>query len=236
MQIFEITQRKTVNEGVLSAIGKAVGNKAIQAATGLSGQLDEPASGPNARMAAFKATSTAAGPLAKQMQLAWAQTVQELMSRSKDAAGAPSTKASDIDPNDLKQQLDTMINNMVRAGKDYKQVGAGVEDPTAKDATLTAQDAISKGTEAILKATSDPRINANQTTQLWLSLVQNGIVPLQQIAQFDKTTNAPTSNKEMTMTRNAKGEWLVNGQPYNPKDPVHAAAYASLPKTGGATA
>ena len=68
MQIFEITQRKPVNEGVLSAIGKAVGNKAIQAATGLSGQLDEPTSGPNARMAAFKATSAATGPLAKQMQ------------------------------------------------------------------------------------------------------------------------------------------------------------------------
>lgn len=232
MQIFEITQRRAVTEGVLSALG----NKFIQSATGLSGQLDEPVTGANARMAAFKATSTAAGPLAKQMQLAWAQTVQELMSRSKDAAGAPSTKASDINPNDLKQQLDTMINNMVRAGKDYKQVGAGVEDPTAKDATVTAQDAISKGTEAILKATSDPRINANQTTQLWLSLVQNGILPLQQIAQFDKTKSAPGGGKQTKLTQDERGNWMVDGQPYNPKDPVHAAALASLQKAGGGQA
>lgn len=231
MQIHEITQKRPVNEGVLSALA----NKAVTAATGVSQDIFEPQTGANARMGAFKANQQVVTALSKQMQLAWAQTVQEFMSRNKDATGAPVTKLTDLTPasfNTLEPQLITMINNAAKI-KDYKTIGQGTEDPTVKGAAQAAVEAIDKGVDAIMAASMDPKINAQGLQAIWQSLVRDGIAPAQQIAQFDpqgsgSETQSAAQKGQAKLTQDAKGNWLVNGQPANPKDPVHAQALSSL--------
>ncbi len=240
MQIFEITQPKRVDEivGALGAlaggIAKAGFDKAVQSQTGSS--AFEPAdAGANARMGAFKANQQIVTALAKQLQLGWAKTVQEFMSRSKDSTGAPVTKLTDLTPasfNTLEPQLITMINNAAKV-KDYKTLAQGVNDPTAKEAAETAIEAIDKGITAIMAASTNPRINAQGLQAIWQSLARDGIAPAQQIAQFD-SGNQAAAGKQIKLTQNAQGQWLANGQPFNPKNPAHAQAMQSLQQQAGA--
>ena len=246
MQIFEITQRKQVNEllgaatALAGGIGKALASKAGQAATGIDPLAQEKSGGPNARMAAFKANEQVVVALAKQMQLAWAKTVQEFMSRSKDSTGAPVTKLTDLTPasfNTLEPQLITMINNAARV-KDYKSIGQDAEDPTVKGAAQASVEAIDKGIKAIMAATTNPKINAQGLQAIWQEMVRDGIAPAQQIAQFDagKTaTKTPAGQKsQVQFTQDARGAWLANGIPLQAalKDPVVKQAWDDMQRTG----
>ncbi len=246
MQIHEITQRKQINEivGALGAlaggIGKSLASTAGQAATGIDPMQQDSGSGGSNRMAAFKANQQVVTALSKQMQLAWAQTVQEFMSRSKDATGAPVTKLTDLSPasfNTLEPQLIDMINSAAKV-KDYKTIGQGNDDPTVKGAAEAAVEAIDKGIQAIMAASTNPKINAQGLQAIWQSLVRDGIAPAQQIAQFDPQTSGsaaqPAAQKnQVKLSQDARGNWLVNGQPANPRDPVHAQALSSLSQQMG---
>lgn len=228
MQIFEITQRKKVNEGALSAlaggVAKSLGNKFVQSQTGQ--QMTEPAkAGANARMGAFTANQQIVGPLAKQMQVAWGKAVQEFMSRSKDANGAPVTKLSDLSAasfGTLEPQLVAMVNNAIRT-RDYKadlQHAANSGDPTVKGAAQAAQEAIDKGIKAIMAASVNPQVNAQAANEMWQELVRDGVAPAQQIAQFDAgkaggqaQTGGRTQAGQPLQVQNTPQGIMINGLP-----------------------
>ena len=237
MQIFEITQ-KQINEGVLSSLA----NKAVSAATGVNQDIFEPQGGASNRMAAFKANQQVVGPLAKQMQLAWAKNVQEFMSRSKDATGAPVTKLSDLSPGSmstLEPQLVTMINNAIGQGINYQKIGANSNDPTVKGAAQAASEAIEKGIKAVMAGSMNPKINAQGMQGIWLSLVRDGIAPAKQIAQYDagseKTAPGAPAKDEVQFKQDPMGRWTANGQPIQSaiKNPAIKQAWDNMQKAAG---
>lgn len=242
MQIFEITQPKKINEalgGALMAIGKGIAkagfDKAVQSQTG-SSAFEPPTAGANARMGAFKANQALVGPLATQLQAAWAQAVQEFMSRTKDAAGNPATNLSALSPatfGTIKPQLITLINNSIGQNANYEDLPkrAG-SDPTVQGAAQAVKDAIDKGITDVMDATVKPGNNSRELAQAWMSIVRDGIAPAKQIAAFDPQSYAQSSSGaeqgQVTITKNQRGQWMANGQPANPNNPVHAQAIASL--------
>jgi len=246
MQIFEITQRQQINEvgGMVGAlaggIAKAAANQFVKSQTGGS-LTQDPKADPNARMASFKANEQIIAPLAKQMQLAWAKTVQEFMSRSKDATGAPVTKLSDLSPasfNTLEPQLVTMVNNAIGRGANYQKIGAGSDDPTVKGAAQAAAEAIDKGIKAVMAGSVNPKINAQGMQGIWLSLVRDGIAPAKQIAQFDSGSSgaqAATPKNEVQFKQDAAGKWTANGMPIQSaiKDPAIRQAWDNMQKASG---
>jgi len=241
MQIFEITQPKRVNEivgALASGIAKAGFNKFVQSQTG-SPAFDPAGSGANARMGAFKANQALVGPLATQLQAAWAQAVQEFMSRTKDAAGNPTTNLSAMSPasfNAIKPQLVTLINNSIGPNADYAGLPNSVgDDPTVKGAADAAKEAIDKGIDAVMNATVKPGNNTPQLADAWTEIVRDGIAPAKQISQFDpRSSGGQTQQKgQIKLTQDTRGNWLVNGQPFNAKDPVHAQAMQSLQQQAG---
>ena len=250
MQIFEITQRQPVNEilgaatALAGGIGKALASKAGQAATGINPFQQDTNTGGNTRMAAFKANQQLVVTLAKQMQLAWAKTVQEFMSRSKDSTGAPITKLSDLTPasfNTLEPQLITMINNAIGKGADYKAIGKDSSDPTVKGASQAAVQAIDKGVDAIMAASMNPKINAQGLQAIWQELVRDGIAPAKQINDFDRSKTAQpqaargAALQPLKIERTPQGQVMINGMQIDQalKDPAIKQTWDAMQKAGG---
>jgi hypothetical protein len=250
MQIYEITQRKQVNEilGALSAvaggIAKAGANQFVQSQTGQSMTPDKVSGGPNARMGAYKANAAAVGPLAKQLQLAWAKNIQEFLSRTKDTAGNPATNLAAVSPGSiatLEPQLSTMVNNAIspRGGaSNYKDlVNNSGDDPVAKQAAKEVVAAIDKGIAAIMAATMKPGNNSRQLATAWAELARDGIAPAQQIITFDSGNKSgsgkATSTGKINIVQTRPGVWEINGEPLQTalKNPVYAQAWNNLQAT-----
>ena len=249
MQIHEITQRKQVTEilGALSAvaggIAKAGANQFVQSQTGQSMTTDKVSGGPNARMGAYKVNAAAVAPLAKQLQLAWAQTVQEFLKRTKDTAGNPATNLAAVSPGSvatLEPQLTTMINNAIspRGAGNYKDLVSNAgQDPVAQQAAKEVVAAIDKGVAGVMSATMKPGDNSRQLTTSWLELSRDGIAPAQQIIAFD-SGNTPgagksTTSQKISIIQTSPGVWEINGEPLQTalKNPVYAQAWKNLQAT-----
>ena len=243
MQIYEITQRKQVNEilGALSAvaggIAKAGANQFVQSQTGQSMTPDKVSGGPNARMGAYKANAAAVGPLAKQLQLAWAKNIQEFLSRTKDTAGNPATNLAAVSPGSiatLEPQLSTMVNNAIspKSKGNYKElVNNTSDDPVAQQAAKEVVAAIDKGIAAIMDATMKPGNNSRQLATAWAELARDGIAPAQQIMTFDSGNK--TSTGKINIVQTSPGVWEINGEPLQTalKNPVYAQAWNNLQAT-----
>ena len=74
-----------------------------------------------------------------------------------------------------------------------------------------------------------------QLADAWTEIVRDGIAPAKQISQFDpRSSGGQTQQKgQIKLTQDTRGNWLVNGQPFNAKDPVHAQAMQSLQQQAG---
>jgi hypothetical protein len=195
MQIHELTRPRKVNEGVLGAVGaalggiaKQVGKQAINKAVGTD--VTSQAGPAQSREQGFQdmANSSAAKTLATSMQTAWQQTVQNFMANSKDANGNPPTSIDQVTQPSiatLKANLQDLVNNMLgRNGANYKNIATFVTDPNMKDNAEDIIVDIDKSIDAIYNATLQ-NTDSKAVEKMFTQLVGMGILPAQNIMAYD---------------------------------------------------
>lgn len=213
MQIHEIT-KKTVNEDLVSGLT----NMAWKAA-GVANPLDQ--TGPQGTPVASNMRQAAAGemnrsllaPMAKQMQQRWAQTVQQLLTKSVDAVGNPATSAAQIKTDALEKELYLFINGLVGRGFDIGDLSTR-QDPSGQSKELFND--IKPQITAAISTTQKP--DSTQQQQIWLDLATS-IQRAKSILNFSGQGNV----KPATPGKDNAGKTTFNGAPYNKTDPSHRA-------------
>ena len=213
MQIHEIT-KKAVNEDLVSGLT----NMAWKAA-GVANPLDQ--NGPQGAPVASNMRQAAAGeinrsllaPMAKQMQQRWAQTVQQLLTKSVDTAGNPATSAAQIKTDALEKELYLFINGLVGRGFDIGDLSSR-PDPSGQSKQLYSE--LQPQITAAINTTQKP--NPSQQQQIWMDLATS-IQRAKSILNF----SSGGSVKPATAGKDNAGRTTFNGTPYNKTDPSHRA-------------
>lgn len=217
MQIHEVT-RKTVAEGIGDKIIGGLTNMAWKAA-GTANPLDQagaqgaPVASNMRQASAGEMNKTLLAPLAKQMQQRWAQTVQQLLAKSVDAAGNPATSASQIKTAALEKELYLFINGLVGRGFDIGDLSSR-QDPSGQSKQLYSD--IKPQITAAINFTQKP--NTTQQQRIWLDLATS-IQRAKSILNFSGQGNV----KPATPGKDNAGKTTFNGTPYNKTDPSHRA-------------
>ena len=241
MQIHELTRRKLVREA--SVVGSIASNIATQAINkvlpGVNAAAGTVTSGGNAASTAGKFSQEMAKPLALQLQSAWTQMVQ---SKLKDSGVTSLSQITNpTEAAQLKPRLAQLINKMV-GGSGYSQVnymqlpGLVQKDPATQETAFTAVETITQMIDEIYKETLTPS-GAAALTNSFLTLTQTGVLPAQQLLQFNRLTDpnqpaAPTSSpaaKELAKELGIDAAGLAAAQASARKDPAKALqAYKEL--------
>jgi len=193
MQIHELTRPRKVKEGLASALGTQLMNKAFGGVDVMS------KSGPTqSREQGFQSmvNSPEARTLAIAMQKSWKQTVNNFLANSKDSMGDPPTSLSQVTQpsvTTLRPTLDQLVNSMIgRQGADYKQLANYVADPLQKQYTEKIVTDIDKTVDSIYQATLK-NADSNTVGKMFVELVGMGVLPAQNIMAYDR--NSAKANK-----------------------------------------
>jgi hypothetical protein len=201
MQIHEITQK--LNEvspgGVIAKSflsGLAGGATSALSKVGITGPdasaYAEPTTGgANDPAGAQKATASLVASMVPAVTKAWGQTVAKYMAQSKDpVTDAPVTSVDRLDNASkqmLRKELYAMINNSIapQSGNyNYETLGNSLTDLDAQEQADIIKTAISKNAEAIWNSTIT-NAKGNAVTNLWTSLVKDGIAPASSFLRFN---------------------------------------------------
>lgn len=219
MKIHEVTRKQQVNE-ILGLAGALIGGVAKQAAKQFTQKFNpigydaaqQSASGTD-RIGGMKITQSIADELTKQMQKAWAQTVQSFLLNAKDAAGNPATSLADVtgtSKEGLRNELVQMINKMISPNSTsftYTSLPRMVgDDPAAKQAAQEMITAINTNMDKIFDATVTGG-GANVVQQAFKDLVGNGIAPAQNAIAYDRSANVSSQPR---FAQDTSGRTLIS--------------------------
>ena len=181
MQIHELTRKRPVKEGVLGAVGTAIGGVASQLANkAMASQGITPASGgqqkatgSGAQDAAFSATDPLIKGLATAAAKEWKQTVSELMQTMKNPAGQMATRPSELPPAQLQKVLGDMVSRLI--GEPYEslvnKVSAEAHDGTGKQYAAKLTASIKNQIDAIVaQEQTAGKPDPNKESALWTTL------------------------------------------------------------------
>jgi hypothetical protein len=186
MQIHEVTRKRPVKEGVLGAVGTAIGGVASQLANkAMASQGIDPdkrsqqkATTSGAQDAAVSANDPLVKGLATAAQKEWKQTVSELMQSMKAPDGTMATRPSELPPAELQKALDAMVSRLIgEPVNDYKSlvnyISAEAHNGTGKQYAAKLTSAIEKQIDAIVtQEQTAVKPDPNKESVLWTTLAQ----------------------------------------------------------------
>lgn len=218
MRIYEITQKKPTNEGMVGGLANTIAKIAIKNVLGpgvdpaFKGQKVSSGQAQAAGMAQSKALI---GPISDNAQKVWIQTLQNMIAKS----SPPVTSVQELDSAVIDTELRGLINNLVKS--DTRKL-ATTTDPSGQKQEIAKQ----------LDAASAEVVKQSQmgTTQglpaAWDKLAEM-IVQAQNILAFAQNQHGD-SPKLAVLTTGPDGKALFDGHPYNKNDPTHRATVTSL--------
>ena len=183
MQIHELTRKRPIKEGVLGAVGTALGGVASQLANkAMASQGITPATGSQqkattsgAQDAAVSANDPLVKGLATAAQKEWKQTVSELMQKMKTPAGLMATRPSELPPAQLQKTLGDLVSRLI--GEPYESlensISAEARNGKGKQYAAELKDTIDDQIAAIIaqEQTAD-KPDPNKESALWTTLAQ----------------------------------------------------------------
>jgi hypothetical protein len=231
MQIHEITARKLNEISLAGGFAGALANKFVSSTLGVDAR-DTPSDDPLARSkGAMEINKQLAGKMGQELNKMWGQVVQNFMATHKDTSGYPLNNIKSAAPADaakLSQELDKIVVDMSRVGKALDQWAAGINTGDPKDA---AEARVMVGQlkdikDAIWKETLDPSDTSGQARAQAFAKLGTAIAQIQNINSFveqsKKSGAAPGTPRVTTDPRT--NAFMVDRQPYDPKNPVHVTA------------
>jgi hypothetical protein len=217
MKIHEVTRKQQVNEivglaaNLLGGIAKQAGKQFTQKFNPIGYDAAQQAGGGTDRTGGMAVTKPVVDALTKQMQTAWAQTVQTYLTSSKDAAGNPATSIADLTATSkegLKAELFNMVNKMIRpqGSFNYQTLSRYVgTDPVAKAAALEMINAINNNGDKIFNATVAGG-GAKAVADAFEALVRDGIAPAQNAMSYDQGT----AGNKVRVYVDPSGKWIID--------------------------
>jgi len=213
MRIYEITQKKLTNEGIMGGLASTIATGAIKSVLGPGvdpafkgqGQKFSPGQAQAAGMAQSKALI---GPMSKNAQEVWVQDLQNMIKTSV----TPVTSAKDLDAAVIDRELRMLIDRLAQVN-------------TRKLATATDPSGEQQQIAKELDAASAEVVKQSKTgtTQglpaAWDKLAEY-IVQTQNILAF---AQGKGSVKPAVLSTGSDGKPLFDGNPYNKNDPAHRA-------------
>jgi hypothetical protein len=214
MRIYEITQKKLTNEGILGGLASTIATGAIKSVLGpgvdpaFKGQKVSPGQAQAAGMAQSKALI---GPMSKNAQEVWLQDLQNMIKTSV-TSGKPVTSAKDLDAAVIDKELRILIDRL--ANVDTRKL-ATATDPSGEQQQI-AKELDAASAEVVKQSKTG-------TTQglpaAWDKLAEY-IVQTQNIMAF---AQGKGSVKPAVLSTGSDGKPLFDGQPYNKNDQAHRA-------------
>ena len=214
MRIYEITQKKLTNEGILGGLASTIAKGAIKSVLGpgvdpaFKGQKVSPGQAQAAGMAQSKALI---GPMSKNAQEVWLQDLQNMIKTS-DTSGKPVTSAKDLDDAVIDKELRILIDRL--ANVDTRKL-ATATDPSGEQQQI-AKELDAASAEVVKQSKTG-------TTQglpaAWDKLAEY-IVQTQNIIAF---AQGKGSIKPAVLSTGSDGKPLFDGHPYNKNDQAHRA-------------
>jgi len=217
MQIYEITSKHSVTEGVMGrAFTSAITNKLLPGAN--PNTPGGPSTAPGQRgNKAFDINSPQVALLATKAEASWTQTLKTMIGNSKN----PGLNTASLDPIDVEQALDDNVSGLL--GFNIKDANAW-QTPEGKQATA----ALASAKELVIKASTDPAQTPEQMEQSWLRMAQ-AIMEAQIIEEFmSRGAGAGPAAAQPPVTLGPKGEVMIGRQPARISDPEQLAQMQAL--------
>lgn len=217
MQIYEITSKHSVTEGVMGrAFTSAITNKLLPGANPNTPGGASTAPGQRGNKA-FDINSPQVALLATKAEASWTQTLKTMIGNSKN----PGLNTASLDPIDVEQALDDNVSGLL--GFNIKDANAW-QTPEGKQATA----ALAAAKELVIKASTDPAQTPEQMEQSWLRMAQ-AIMEAQIIEEFmSRGAGAGPAAVQPAVTLGAKGEVMIGRQPARTSDPAQLAQMQAL--------
>ena len=218
MQIYEITSKKPVNEGVMGrAFTSALTNKLLPGANPGS-QFTGTSTAPGQRgNKAFDINSPQVALLANTSEAAWTQTLKTMIGNSKN----PGLNTSSLDPVDVEQALDDNVSELLGFNIKTANTWQTPEGQQAKEALASAK-------ELVIKASTDPAQTPQQMKAAWLRMAQ-AIMEAQIVEEFMSSgAGAGPTAAQQPVTVGAKGEIMIGRQPARASNPEQLAQMKAL--------
>jgi hypothetical protein len=215
MQIYEITSKNSVTEGVMGrAFTSAITNKLLPGANPNTPGGASTAPGQRGNKA-FDINSPQVALLATKAEASWTQTLKTMIGNSEN----PGLNTASLKLIDVEQALDDNVSGLL--GFNIKDANAW-QTPEGKQATA----ALASAKELVIKASTDPAQTPEQMEQSWLRMAQ-AIMEAQIIEEFMSKGAGPAA-VQPAVTLGAKGEVMIGRQPARTSDPAQLAQMQAL--------
>lgn len=235
MQIYEITSRKKLDEGIGTALAgglaKAVANKFVSSTLGIDprgGGPDDPLS---RSAAAMEINKGLAAQLGQKLHAVWENVLKNFIAapgrKGRDGMDLNDIRnATDADLNQLKTELNKLVVDTLKLDKPLDAWAASIKTDDPADANLAQKytNQIKATIENIWKFTRDGGLPQEKTAafaQLGLDIAQ-----LQNVNQMLGPQKQPGTNPDAEAIKydERTGQWTFKGQPYDATKPDHKAA------------
>jgi len=214
MRIYEITQKKLTNEGILGGLAGAV-TKSLTTnvlGSGVSPAFSGTPLSSGERQAAGMAQSQALiGPMSTQAQKVWKQELKDMI-----AAEPGALSVADLDATKIDIELRKLINQLTKADTRKLINATDADDPEGQQEIL-AQELDDASVEIIKQSQikGTPELPAAWDKMATLIVQTQNVM-----ANAKKGTQ---NIKPARPTTDSAGKPLFDGQPYNKNDPAHRA-------------
>lgn len=212
MQIYEITQKKLTNEGILGGLASAV-TKSLTTnvlGPGVSPAFNGTPLSSGERQAAGMAQSQALiGPISKQAQKVWLQELKDMIAITPGALSV-----ADLDATKIDIELRKLINKLAQVDTRKLINATDADDPEGQQEILAqALDAASVELIKQSQIKGTPELPAAWDKMATL------IVQTQNVMANSK--KGTQNIKPAQITDDSTGKPLFDGQPYNKNNPAH---------------
>jgi hypothetical protein len=216
MRIYEITQKKLTNEGILGGLASAV-TKSLTTnvlGSGVSPAFSGTPLSSGERQAAGMAQSQALiGPMSTQAQKVWKQELKDMIAITPGALSV-----ADLDATKIDIELRKLINQLTKEDTRKLINAINTDDPEIQDQKEILAQALDDASVEIIKQS---QIKGTPELPAAWDKMATLIVQTQNVMANSK--NQTQTIKPARITADSAGKPLFDGQPYNKNDPAHRA-------------
>lgn len=218
MRIYEITQKKLTNEGILGGLAGAV-TKSLTTnvlGSGVSPAFNGTPLSSGERQAAGMAQSQALiGPMSTQAQKVWKQELKDMIAITPGALSV-----ADLDATKIDIELRKLINQLTKEDTRNLINAINTDDPEIQDQKEILAQALDDASVEIIKQS---QIKGTPELPAAWDKMATLIVQTQNVMANSKNQTINQNIKLARVTTDSAGKPLFDGQPYNKNDPEHRA-------------